>query len=133
MVLIDGRPDEVEGRHVPGHWEGDLIIGKDHKSALCVIVERRTRPVMLDRLLDYSAENVKFKVYFCHPHSPWEKATCENTNYLVRDMCHDETDLRKMSKQQVTEIARLLNERPKQTLGFYPPADKIVEIRAKSC
>jgi transposase, IS30 family len=50
MALIDGRPDEINNRTIPGHWEGDLIIGKDHKSALSVIVERQTRYVLIDRL-----------------------------------------------------------------------------------
>ena len=123
MTLIDERPAEVQGRLIPGHWEGDLIIGKDHQSALSVIIERTTRYVMIDRLVSYDAESVrtsierrlktfssdlvksitcdqgkemaqheklaakmKMKVYFCHPHSPWEKGTCENTNYLIRDM-----------------------------------------------
>jgi transposase, IS30 family len=169
MALIDGRPEEVEGRKVPGHWEGDLIIGKDHKSALCVIVERRTRYVLIDRLLDYSAEKVresvkmlftkvepmliktltwdqgkemaqheqlademKFKVFFCHPHSPWEKATCENTNYLIRDMCRGETDFRNMTKASIYKIARQLNERPRKTLGYETPAEVITKICVRS-
>ena len=57
--LIDDRPEDVNGRIVPGHWEGDLIIGKDHKSALSVIVERQTRYVMIDRLESYTAPEVR--------------------------------------------------------------------------
>jgi transposase, IS30 family len=158
MVLIDGRPEEVAGRQVPGHWEGDLIIGKDHKSALCVIVERKTRYVMIDLLLDYSAEavrksverkfakldplwketltwdqgkemaqheelaaNVEFKVFFCHPHSPWEKGTCENTNYLIRDLCRGETDFRNFTKPHIGKIADMLNDRPRKTLEYSTP------------
>jgi len=168
--LIDERPEEVKGRVVPGHWEGDLIIGKDHKSALSVIVERQTRYVMIDRLERYTAADVmksiekrlrtlkpalvksitcdqgkemaeheilarkiRIKVYFCHPHSPWEKGTCENTNFLIRDMLEGETDFRNLSQRQVTRIARLLNERPRQTLGMSTPKDKFKELCTESC
>jgi Transposase and inactivated derivatives, IS30 family len=165
MVLIDERPQEVGSREIPGHWEGDLIIGDDHKSALSVIVERKTRYVMIERLLSYDANtvrksierrfksiepelrksitvdqgkemseheilarNIKMKVYFCNPHSPWEKGTCENTNYLIRDMCRDVTDFRELTQQQAHKIARLLNERPRQTLGFKTPKEKFNEL-----
>jgi IS30 family transposase len=156
ITLIDERPEEVNTRTVPGHWEGDLIIGKDHKSALSVIVERQTRYVLINRLENYTAlevresiekrlktlepqlvknitcdqgkemaeherlaSSIKMKVYFCHPHSPWEKDTCENTNFLIRDMLNGETDFRKLSQRSITRIARLPNERPRQTLGMY--------------
>lgn len=59
MTLIDDRPVEVDSREVPGHWEGDLIIGKDHKSAICVIVERQTRYIQLDLLTKYEARTVR--------------------------------------------------------------------------
>ncbi len=59
ITLIDARPVEVNERRIPGHWEGDLIIGKDHKSALGVIVERQTRFVLIDRLEEYSALEVR--------------------------------------------------------------------------
>lgn len=168
--LIDDRPEEVNGRIVPGHWEGDLIIGKDHKSALSVIVERQTRYVMIDRLESYTAPEVRksiekrlktlkpdlvksitcdqgkemaeheilarkirMKVYFCHLHSLWEKGTCENTNFLIRDMLDGETDFRNLTQHQVTRIARLLNERPRQTLGMYTPKEKFKELCAESC
>ncbi len=156
ITLSDERPEEVNARTVPGHWEGDLIIGKDHTSALSVIVERQTRYVLINRLENYTAlevreniekrlktlepqlvknitcdqgkemaeherlaSSIKMKVYFCHPHSPWEKDTCENTNFLIRDMLNGETDFRKLSQRSITRIARLPNERPRQTLGMY--------------
>lgn len=165
MTLIDDRPEEISGRLLPGHWEGDLIIGKDHKSALSVIVERKTRFVMIDRLLTYDAktvrnsiekrlksidpeivksltcdqgkemaqheilaEKMKLKVYFCHPHSPWEKGTCENTNFLIRDMLGGITDFREISQQRIHKIADMLNERPRQTLGFKTPNEEITKI-----
>lgn len=170
MTLIDDRPIEINERTVPGHWEGDLIIGKDHKSALSVIVERQTRYVLIDRLESYTArdvrqsiekrlrkispnllgsitcdqgkemaeheilaQNIKMKVYFCHPHSPWEKGTCENTNFLIRDMLEGETDFRNLTQAQVSRIARLLNERPRQTLGMKTPMQSFELLCAKSC
>jgi IS30 family transposase len=170
MTLVDERPKEVDARIVPGHWEGDLIIGADHKSALSVIVERKTRYVLIDRLLSYDAETVrksierrfakmepeltksitcdqgkemaqheafaakmKMKVYFCHPHSPWEKGTCENTNYLIRDMLDGITDFRDLTQAKVSKLALLLNQRPRQTLGFKTPEKELERICAESC
>jgi IS30 family transposase len=134
MTLIDSRPAEINAREAPGHWEGDLIIGKDHKSAILVTVERKTRFVQMDLLesmdawtvrkrvekrfkklepemrksitFDQGKENSEHKeltennaitVYFCHPHSPWEKGTCENTNYLIRDMLYSVDDFRELT------------------------------------
>ena len=170
MTLIDERPKEVDSRTVPGHWEGDLIIGDNHQSALSVVVERSSRFVMIDLLLSYDAEsvrtsiehrfkkitpelvrsitcdqgkemsqheqlaaNIKTKVYFCHPHAPWEKGTCENTNYLIRDMLDGVTDFRDLTKAKATRIATLLNQRPRQTLGFKTPEFVFKQLCAKSC
>lgn len=170
ITLIDERPEDVNLRAVPGHWEGDLIIGKDHKSALSVIVERQTRYVLIDRLESYTAQEVrksierrlkrlepelvksltcdqgkemaeherlatriKMKVYFCHPHSPWEKGTCENTNFLIRDMLDGETDFRNLSQREISRIAQLLNERPRQTLGMKTPKAQFKELCTESC
>jgi len=78
------------------------------------------------------AKRIKMKVYFCHPHSPWEKGTCENTNFLIRDMLEGETDFRNLSQAQVTRVARLLNERPRKTLGMVTPKDKFKQLCAES-
>lgn len=166
MTLIDDRPAEIADRIIPGHWEGDLIIGKDHKSALCGIVERKTRFIQLDLLLDYNAtsvrktiekrfkklephllksltldqgkensehkqlaENMKIDVFFCHPSSPWEKGTCENTNGLIRDMLYKIDDFRTLNQRAVSRIAKLLNERPRQTLGYKTPKQALAELR----
>lgn len=166
MKLIDDRPPEIDSREVPGHWEGDLIIGKDHKSALCVIVERQTRFIQLDLLMKYDAstvrktiekrfkriephlrktltldqgkensehkqlsENLNIDIFFCHPHSPWGKGTCENTNGLIRDMLYEVDDFREIDQYYVGRIARLLNERPRETLGFKTPKEALAELR----
>jgi len=166
MTLIDQRPEEINSRTVPGHWEGDLLIGKDHQSAICVIVERKTRFIQLDLLHTYDArtvrktiekrfrriepnlrksltldqgkensehkklsENLKIDVYFCHPSSPWEKGTCENTNGLIRDMLNDVDDFRCLNQYTVGRVARLLNERPRKTLGFKTPKEALANLR----
>ena len=166
ITLIDHRPPEVNSRTVPGHWEGDLLIGKDHQSAICVIVERQTRFIQLDLLHNYDArmvrkiiekrfkriepklrksltldqgkensehkqlsEDIKIDVYFCHPSSPWEKGTCENTNGLIRDMLYEVDDFRTLNQYTVGRIARLLNERPRKTLGFKTPKEALVNLR----
>jgi IS30 family transposase len=79
------------------------------------------------------ARKIRMKVYFCHPHSPWKKGTCENTNFLIRDMLEGETNFRNLTQRHVTRIARLLNERPRQTLGMYTPKEKFKDLCAESC
>jgi IS30 family transposase len=165
MTLIDTRPAEINAREVPGHWEGDLIIGKGHKSAILVTVERKARFVQMDLLESMDArtvrrkiekrfkklepglrtsitfdqgkensehkqlaENAAIAVYFCHPHSPWEKGTCENTNYLIRDMLYPAEDFRDLTQRDVSRIARLLNDRPRKTLDFRTPYEVFFEL-----
>jgi IS30 family transposase len=166
MTLIDERQLEINAREAYGDWEGDLIIGKDHKSAICVLVERKSRFVQLDLLEKYDAEtvrktierrfkkmnpalvrsitfdqgkensqhqelseNTKLKVYFCHPHSPWEKGTCENTNYLVRDMIYPIDDFRELTQRDIGKVASLLNNRPRKTLDFKTPQYILSQVR----
>ncbi len=143
MISIEQQPAEVTDRSVAGHWEGDLIVGKDHQSALGTLVERSTRYLLLVHLKAKDAESVrkafakklrtmpkdikrsltydrgkemaqhkeftistKMQVYFCHPHSPWQRGTNENTNGLVRDFFPKGTDFNKVSKQEVSKIQR---------------------------
>jgi IS30 family transposase len=168
MVMISERPAEAEDRAVPGHWEGDLIIGKDCKSAVGTLVERTTRYVMLlhlpegrdARLVDQAmrtaigtlpAELARtitwdqgiemsfhaqftiatgIPVYFCDPHKPWQRGSNENTNGLLRQYLPKGTDLSLHSAADLARVAASLNNRPRKTLGFMKPSEKLAELLA---
>src|SRR5688500_18409974 len=160
-ILISERPPEVEDRAVPGHWGGDLIIGKGGRSAIGVLVERKSRyvvllhlphgrtaedvraaltrqvskmPAELRRTLTWDqgkemAEHVRFStdtkmvVYFCDPHSPWQRGTGENTNGLLRQYFPRTSDLSSHSVARLNAVARELNGRPRQTLNWMKPSE----------
>jgi IS30 family transposase len=167
MVLISERPPEVADRAVPGHWEGDLIIGKDGKSAIATLVERSTRYVMLAKVSDQRAETLRaaitplilrlpehlrrtltwdqgkemahhalfsvdtgVEVYFCDPHSPWQRGSNENTNGLLRQYFPKGTGLSRYSQDELDAVAASLNDRPRETLNWKKPAEKLDELLA---
>jgi IS30 family transposase len=160
MVSIHERPKEVEKRTVPGHWESDLIVGKNHKSAIGTLVERVTRSTILVPLPAKDAGTVRkefakavkrlpkemrlslthdrgtemhehalftkdtnVQVYFADPHSPWQRGTNENTNGLIRQFFPKGTDFSTVSKKELKRVQKLLNERPRKTLGWKTPKE----------
>ncbi|WP_291525521.1 IS30 family transposase [Branchiibius sp. NY16-3462-2] len=165
-AMITERPAEVADRAVPGHWEGDLVIGTGGSSALITLVERSTRYVLIRRLplthdsatvahqltammrdlpaslrktvtWDQGAEMARHaeftlatncQVFFCDPHSPWQRGSNENTNGLIRDFYPKSTDFAAVSDEQIAEMQRLLNIRPRKTLGWAKPANMLNEI-----
>ena len=165
MLSIKERPVEVADRSVPGHWEGDLVVGSGHRSALGTLVERKTRLVLLVPLkhkdmfsvrkafarairrvpsqmaktLTYDqgsemADHKRFAletnmtVYFAHPHSPWERGTCENTNGLLRQYFPKSTDFSQVSLKQIRKAERRLNTRPRAVLNWRTPSEAIHEL-----
>ncbi len=164
MVMISQRPAEVEDRAVPGHWEGDLLMGK-RQTAIGTLVERWSRYVMLFALPDgNSAEAVRValsatvqrlpehlwesltwdqgkemaqhtqfsvdtgvEVFFCDPNSPWQRGTNENTNGLLRQYFPKGTDMAQLTQEDLDQAAYSLNTRPRQTLGWMTPSDKLAE------
>jgi IS30 family transposase len=177
-VMIAERPAEATDRAVPGHWEGDLILGLD-SSAIGTLVERSTRFTMLlhlPRMSDFGQPRIKngpalaghgaeavrnaiassivtlpkqlrrsltwdqgaemaqhaqlrirtgLPVYFCDPHSPWQRGTNENTNGLLRQYFPKGTDLSRHSRDELDAVANALNSRPRKTLGWKTPAEAL--------
>jgi IS30 family transposase len=184
-ILIRERPAEADDRAVPGHWEGDLIIGLD-SSAIGTLVERTTRFTMLlhlPRMDDHGGPRLKngpplaghgaeavrdaiastiatlpqqlrrsltwdqgvelaqhaqlridtgFQVYFCDPHSPWQRGTNENTNGLLRQYFPKGTDLSRHSADDLAAVAATLNGRPRKTLGWKTPAETLDDLLCSS-
>jgi transposase, IS30 family len=166
MVNIAERPAEANDRAVPGHWEGDLILGADGVSAIGTLVERSTRyclllylpaghgaeqvadrmvevittlPAQLRRSLAWDqgkemaqhlriAAAADIDIYFCDPHSPWQRGTNENTNGLLRQYFPKGSDLSVYGPEILTAVADELNRRPRKTLGWKSPAHALAEV-----
>ena len=183
-LMISERPAEAADRAVPGHWEGDLILGLE-SSAIGTLVERTTRFTMLlhlprmgghgdqprqkngPALTGHGAEAVRdaitatittlpeqlrrsltwdqgtemaqhaqlridtgLQVYFCDPQSPWQRGSNENTNGLLRQYMPKGTDLSIHTAEDLARFARSLNNRPRKTLGFMKPSEKLSELLA---
>ncbi len=165
---ISARPAEVADRAVPGHWEGDLILGARNTSAIGTLVERTTRFTILLHLPDrHDAETVATAmitamrdlpehlrqtitwdrgtemadyariqleldtpVYFCDPHSPWQRGTNENTNRLLRHWFEKGADLSTFTAADLRRVQASLNARPRPTLGLKTPAQALTEYFA---
>ena len=165
---ISLRPAEAADRAVPGHWEGDLILGGDMRSCLITLVERRSRFLLMSRLCAHDAQTVAdrlvemvrsipgelrrtltwdqgsemarvadfelatgFRVYFCDPHSPWQRPTNENTNGLVREIFPKGTRFADTTDDEVADAQWLLNNRPRKVLGWKFPSEVYMEVLAE--
>lgn len=168
-VMISERPAEVADRAVPGHWEGDLIVGKLNGSAIGTLVERTTNYTLLLHLPEgHGTEAVTealiarmaqlpeelrrsvtwdqgkemaahkkltsgrlgedFKVYFCDPRSPWQRAVNENTNGLLRQYFPKGTDLSVHSAADLAWVEQELTDRPRRRLGYLRPSEVITDL-----
>jgi len=166
MVNISERPAEAADRAVPGHWEGDLLVGAAGKSAIGTLVERTTRFTMLvplpaghdapavaealtpviaglpgavRRSLAWDqgwemrshaqiAVDADVEIYFCDPHSPWQRGSNENTSGLLRQYFPKGTSLAGYGPEQLAAVADELNGRPRKTLGWKTPAEALAEV-----
>jgi IS30 family transposase len=161
MTMIAERPASVQSRLFPGHWEGDVILGSNCRSAIATLVERQSRylllvglpnahraPAVRDALIDAFQQlpehlrqtltwdqgtelarhreialATELQIYFCDPHSPWQRGSNENTNGLIRQYFPKGTDLSLHDQGRLAEIADELNHRPRKTLHMNTPAE----------
>jgi IS30 family transposase len=165
---ISKRPPEAADRVIPGHWEGDLIMGAFNRSAIVTVVERRSRLLLLGELphghgaqevydclrglcadlpevawrtltWDQAREMAEWvqlevdadiEVYFCDPHSPWQRPSNEHMNGLLRQYFPKGTDLNLVTRQQLRAVAVEMNGRPRKVLHWRTPAEVYADIIA---
>lgn len=164
-ISIEARPAAVADRTIPGHWEGDLLMGHGNASALGTLVERTTRFTLLVPLRNKQAPSVRqafarelrtlpqqlrqsltydqgqemaqhrlftaqtrMRVYFAHPHCPWERGTNENTNGLLRQFFPKGTRFTALSRQQIKRVQASLNDRPRHVLAWHSPAKVFKDV-----
>jgi transposase, IS30 family len=168
-IMISERPAEAADRAVPGHWEGDLLLGTKN-NGIGTLVERSTRYAMLFTLPNgFTAERVSealaktvmtlpaslrrsltwdqgpemaghlrftidtgLAVYFCDPRSPWQRGSNENTNGLLRQYFPKGQSLAGVTQNELDRVAHQLNGRPRQTLGWHSPTQKLAEFLQQS-
>lgn len=163
-VSISERPAEADDRAVPGHWEGDLLLGRGF-TQIATLVERSTRYTILvqldgrdmnsvtsgiiremqkmpnkllksltwDRGMELASHkqitiDTGLSVFFADPRSPWQRGTNENTNGLLRQYFPKGTSMKDLTQEQLDATATKLNSRPRKTLGYATPADKLNEL-----
>ena len=163
-LRIIHRPEEIEARIVPGHWEGDLIKGAFNRSSVGTLVERKTRfvvlckmdgngaaavldsftrqmkrlPAALRKSMTYDrgsemachpelSRRLRIDIWFCDPHAPWQRGSNENTNGLLRQFMPKGTDLSAASQTWLNDVATLMNNRPRKTLGWRTPAEAMAD------
>jgi IS30 family transposase len=163
-LRIIHRPEEIEARIVPGHWEGDLIKGAFNRSSVGTLVERKTRfvvlckmdgngaaavldsftrqmkrlPAALRKSMTYDrgsemachpelSRRLRIDIWFCDPHAPWQRGSNENTNGLLRQFMPKGTDLSDASQTWLNDVATLMNNRPRKTLGWRTPAEAMAD------
>ncbi|WP_337245224.1 IS30 family transposase [Luteimonas sp. gir] len=172
QLRIVHRPEDIEQRLVPGHWEGDLIKGAFNRSCVGTLVERKTRFVVLCRMDGCTAEaalegftrqmrklpaflresltydrgseltcyealmqRLNIDVWFADPHAPWQRGSNENTNGLLRQFLPKGVDLSQASQEYLNHVAKLMNGRPRKTLGWATPAQvmerEIIDFKSR--
>jgi len=162
---LTDRPADVDDRAVPGHWEGDLVVGPGN-SGIVTLIERASRFCLIGRLpgmrdsdtvidrmtgmvqtlpkamlktvtWDQGSEmanHATFTVatdcdlFFCDPHSPWQRGSNENLNGLIRDFYPKGTNFNDVSDDDIAKMQDLLNIRPRKTLQWATPAEKLNEF-----
>ena len=168
IVPVSERPPEAADRSVPGHWEGDLIMGAFNRSAIATVVERQSRFLLLGDLpeghdaqcvyeclleivgdlpdlvrrsltWDQGREMANWEqlridadveVFFCEPHSPWQRPSNEHMNGLLRQYFPKGTDLNKIPYSHLQHVAAEMNGRPRKILNWRTPAEVYADLIA---